>query len=417
MRACLPIMGAFVLFALVAQGIVVGQAQQPERLVADLRSPDPAVQERAVRECLLRATMGNRDPALIPPLLGVMQKTQGELRTLAASAVSWQVEAVDRTQLPNGLIETLKKGLTDPQEKVRGACRAALASLGETAVPTLLEMLDQKDASSRKAAATVLCYVAPSQGISSRVVPPLMNALKSDDQELREVASQALFHMVGALPALPDGLQALLIKSLTDPNGKVQSNSFNALRKFGRLRLAVAVELLRHEHEQVQLRGIQLLQEAAPFEGGAAVSIPLLLPLLNNSPKDDVRYQAAQAIAVEAMGLQGPAAPELITSLQKGMSDKHDTIGKWCAHGLGVIGPQAGPDLMKRLQGKDPGQQVLAAYGFAVMFSLRKVYTDAIPALEKAAQSPNKKLPRYAASALGSVNGIRPRLPGRPKQP
>lgn len=96
-----------------------------------------------------------------------------------------------------GPVEELIGRLRDPEEVVRLHAALVLGSLGEEArpaVPALLDLLTNGDVRGRRAAAWALRDLGP---VAEDAVPALLEALDDPDDQVEELAVQALSAIEG----------------------------------------------------------------------------------------------------------------------------------------------------------------------------------------------------------------------------
>ena len=138
----------------------------PVRLVADLKSPDPAKSGRARLQII---TLG--EPA-VPALAEMLRSGEPRERVLAATTL-WGMGPRARAAAGD-----LGVSLADPDPELRVAASMALESMGpaaEPAVPALVRALGDRDARVRQAAVKALASIGPA---ASAALPALTRALQ-----------------------------------------------------------------------------------------------------------------------------------------------------------------------------------------------------------------------------------------------
>ena len=98
----------------------------------------------------------------------------------------------------NLTVKELVARLQDPDELVRLHAALALGSLGEEAreaLPTLVELLHGDDVLDRRAAAWALRGLGE---VAGEAVPALLEALEDGDEQVQDLAEQALEAIQGA---------------------------------------------------------------------------------------------------------------------------------------------------------------------------------------------------------------------------
>jgi hypothetical protein len=109
--------------------------------------------------------------------------------------VRWAAARVLRYLGPEeGVIPALVRALGDEDEGVRMAAVFALGDMGPEAVPGLIQALEAEDAEVREAAATVLGEIGPE---AAEAVPALIETLDDGRPSVREAAAEALVDITG----------------------------------------------------------------------------------------------------------------------------------------------------------------------------------------------------------------------------
>lgn len=145
-----------------------------ERLIADLRSADPAVRLNAAGE--LREL---RDPKALEPLIAALEDEDAAVRFQSAAALG---EFGD----PRA-VEPLIGALKDRDKDVRWAATFALRDLGPSAVGSLTNALRHSQPGVRMSAAAALREIR-----DAKAVGPLVALLEDPDPTVRGMAASAL---------------------------------------------------------------------------------------------------------------------------------------------------------------------------------------------------------------------------------
>jgi HEAT repeat protein len=271
-------------------------------------------------------------------------------KLLASDAKARLEAAKDLEKLADGLrfsVANLRYAVEhDADPGVR--CQAALTlgnlgSLARNAIPTLIKLLDDKNADVRAAVVASIGGTAP---FSRAAIPKLIKLLKDKDVVIRRRAIRALGRFgPEAKPAVP-----VLVLALEDPDpgiaGKeasVKEYALLTLREIGPDAQEASSALMKiQEAGDVPLRGVVLgtLAKILPKDPKL---VPLFAQVLKN--QDNKRLRPSAAYAIGLLGPDGKAAvPDLIKALK--MDDFGDRdlavrtkIGIIWA--LGEIGPDA----------------------------------------------------------------------------
>jgi HEAT repeat protein len=279
-----------------------------------LSDPELSVQEAA---SAILASLA--DERVLEPLLGAFQSPDWIVRMHAARAVG-------RIKHPRS-IPSLLLLLQDSVKAVREETSSALASIGETAIPSLVEALTHPEW-------LVRLHAVESMGKtnSRKAVGPLLSALSNDaDSAVREDAIRALGEIgapeaIDALFAVLDrpGLRTLAIEALGrigdrravpilidivtgmhQPEGtrtvagcgdhwnEESVSQAAAVRALGAIGDESALSTLVAALEPTFTRA----EAAAALARFGSKAVPWLLPLLTGSPDDNVRYHVNETLS------------------------------------------------------------------------------------------------------------------------
>jgi HEAT repeat protein len=174
----------------------------------------------------------------------------------------------------------LRAMLNDPQAEVRQAAADSLDAIEAVAdLDQLLQRLQQGERRERIAAAYALERVN-----AAKIYPPLLDALKSDDPDLRLVVVKVL-----GTKRHPKTLAAL-VKMLDDPESGIQAETARVLAGFSDRRLPEYLAPLLRWEEEIALAAIETLGALAFPEGEG----PLLGALRDQ--RTVVRAKAAEML-------------------------------------------------------------------------------------------------------------------------
>lgn len=284
--------------------------------------------------------------------------------------------------------------LQDKDEGVRGGAAEALGKVGDPrAIAALKDTMAKDTAQVRRRAIGAIALIADRSGEDS-----LTESIKNvnDDKEARAQAASGLGKI-----ASPTAISTL-IEALNDDDLALRTSAVAALARAGRPKsdgpantpvLAELNRALRDRRPPVRLGAAQALQTIAVPDANAT-----LIALLQNDPgapdDPDMRDNIRSAAAL-ALGFPGnrPAVAPLIRALSDTSGDVVDAAQK----ALAAIGPAATDALIAVMQ-KGSTDALYASRALAAQGA------SALPALQKAAQSPNPVGQRWAAVALGDMN-------------
>ena len=256
----------------VVSGGVGQERTEVQQLIQRLYSTDHFVRELAAEEL---AGLGDEAAVAVPALIALLQDEDENVRRMVAYAlgklgadseeaeaaliraledpdygVRWQairaVAGFGVSAIPR-LMQVFDGFRIDPENEFSidatafSSATAALAEMGEAAIPYLRDALGQS-VNRATGAASALRLLGPG---GERAVPELVKALEHEDVELRRVAASAL----GAIGAAASELALpALIRALEDDGFLVGSEAASALARMGP-RAAEAVPALERALE------------------------------------------------------------------------------------------------------------------------------------------------------------------------
>jgi HEAT repeat protein len=295
------------------------------QLTKSLRADHPIIRAR------IAAVFGSlRDPTAVPALTEALR---AEFRTVRAAAASALGEIQDRAAMPD-LTLSLKDAepevrsaacaalgkyndagtfkaigdllFDDPQIEVRQAAVRALGSTRRTeAIPLLLDALRDSFWWYERDQATedLLAAIA---GMGPSVVPPLIEALGDHEATVRRLAATLLARLRD-----PRALEPLSI-SLYDVHPDVCKASAQALAALGEPALSVLLEALKHPEEYIRQQAVI---------GLAEMPGPHVLPEILAQLNDESRVVRAEAI--QALGRRrDPRAREALQNIAAMRGDR-----------------------------------------------------------------------------------------------
>lgn len=259
------------------------------------------------------------DLAALPELLAIIRDGEG------GGGVRERLARIGAPAVP-GLIGIMRE--TDI------SVNSVLVSIGQPAVPALIQVLEWNDGKAAAKAAWTLWKIGPS---ARPAIIPLINAIQSDNYDLRSSATEALA-VIGE-PALPELIK---VYDKSTPNGrravvqaigKMNTVSDEAL---GLLERA----LLTDDYLFVRFDAAAMLGEKG---AKARRSLPALYKSLSH------QHPRVREISTQALGKIGPVEETVVPSIVKALKDG-DTDVRWRAaqalSGLRSVGPEHAPALI-----------------------------------------------------------------------
>jgi HEAT repeat protein len=218
--------------------------------------------------------------------------------------------------------------LTDSDFRVRHETADALANLGASAVPSLIEALESGDREVRWRAAEILGRIDRE---AAAAVPALTKALQDEDAYVRRIAAYAL-GKVGrdASFAVP-----ILIAQLNDSDINLRATAAYALGKIGPNATAAVPNLVARLGDDAP----EVRRTAAYALGCMGAEAQLAVPALISSLKDaDAIARSRAATALGQIGLEAKAA---VSGLIEALQDRDRLVRQDAADALGRIGAEA----------------------------------------------------------------------------
>ncbi|MEK6235590.1 MAG: HEAT repeat domain-containing protein, partial [Planctomycetales bacterium] len=253
-----------------------------------------------------------------------------------------------------------------------------LASFGKKSVPALKKLLRSTNAPTRIHAARALGTIGEP---AADAVTSLIGLLGDKSHGPRGAASEALVS-IGAksLPPLTQALRS------TDPN--VRGYALATLGEFeGQAEAAIPrmAGLLQDENRYVRVEAAKALVKVGE------PAVPALLSALNNGSA------TVKIGACEALGDLASSGPEVLAALKTASASSSDTVRNAAFKAFGKMGPSALGTLFEMIAGPDEELQQAAAD------AVSQVGAEAVPELILRLQDAKRPQVRYwSAYALGA---------------
>ncbi len=357
-------------------------------LVTGLKDGDSNVQKGTIA-ALTNSSRGiGPKPGVVAAIVSLM-KTEGGARNNGGTVLGSQLfvkNGANAESLP--LLIAL---LQDKDEGVRGGAAAALGKIGNPgAVDPLKTAMHSDTAQVRRISVGSLALIA-APTCEDALTEAITNT--DDDSEARSQSAAGLGR-IASKSAI-----ATLIKALNDDDNNLRSSAITSLALAGRPTsegpfsepvIAVLISSLQSPIENIQLGAAKALQPLNAPQANSA----LIAALRANSV--DTRITAATALGYKD---NRAAVEPLISALR----DEAGEVNTAARDALTLIGPAANEALIRAMQ-KGGEEAYYAAQ------SLANQGSDALPALQKAAQISNPLGQKWVAVALGDMGSVE----GRP---
>jgi HEAT repeat protein len=234
--------------------------------------------------------------------------------------------------------------------------------------------------------------------VVERAVPPLIAALKDEDESVRYAAGEAIgrIGLKGAIHA--DKAIPALVETLKDKDVSVRVRAAYALRKTGVKAIPALIAALKDESESVRSHAAYALGKIRPRATAAA-------PALMNALKDKdryVRFCAAVAMSVIGQGIEGGPPQLMVTALIEAQKSEVELIRNEATYALGAVGPKASKDVT--LAAITVLISALRDMRKVAALALAKIGIKAIPALLEALKDKNEQIRSDVAYALGKLS-------------
>jgi HEAT repeat protein len=264
-------------------------------------------------------------------------------------------------------------------EELRRSAAEGLGKVGAPAVAALSALV--KDATENRDAR---CYAAFALGnighVGKDAVPALINALKDQDANVRWSAAAAL-GKIG--PAAEDAVPALS-DALKDQNGSVRSSAAAALGTIG----PAAKDTVLALNDAVNDKYTNATGALDAIL--RSTSVPELVTFLRGREYAGCRHLRAEA--AEALGRIGPAARAAVPALIDALKDPEEPERHRDPE------PSDRPAPVERAPARTVRDRAAEALG-----KIGPAAKDAVPALSRALNDPDKAVGTRAAEALGRI--------------
>lgn len=220
----------------------------------------------------------------------------------------------------------MEKLLADADETTASHALDALATLGEPAVPGLVNALKHKKL--RPHVVSILGRIGPS---AAPATPSLVALVHDEDIDTANEAVHALAKIgPGAKQAVPE-----LIKAVENPESPVHRAAIYALGKMGpdaQSAEPALLKLMKHADCKVSLLSAWALIE---IKGPSAETAAVVLPTLETDLAAPLPH--SRKGAAEVLGRLGPFAKSAVACLQKAAADEDADVRAAAAKALEAI--------------------------------------------------------------------------------
>ncbi|MFM7056117.1 MAG: HEAT repeat domain-containing protein [Planctomycetota bacterium] len=397
---------------LTALGAIGPLARESAPAVARFINSDAAFLQIAALDSLRQ--IGRVPTDQVPRIRVLVEAADPAISTAAARCLISAVDAPDAAA--ESLLQTLVKTLQQSRPDVRSESALGLMEAGPRVIPLVQPLLS----SDRWPVRIEACRILAHFNADSVGAVPALQVLMHDRVDLVvRAAAEALGEIdgdaVGSLPLLAELLErdsmALRVTALRAMGrfGPQAAGHIHQLTPFlkapspmERIAAAEALQGIGGGHEDAIAALLPVLSDphvhtaahaAAALAAQGRQAVPSLLPLLQN----DRLRNAVLEIFVE----MGPAADAALPELLRGVSDgyRNPISRRLALRAIGAMGShaaEAGPEVIALL--RNPAQRELHPAAAWVLGRIGS--SDAIPALQQAADSTDQRTQAAAAWAL-----------------
>jgi HEAT repeat protein len=294
-----------------------------------------------------------------------------------------------KTGVP-ALIEAFKDDRSDVQQ----AAMQSLQEVGADAVPALVDALSDKKVEVRRMSAQVL---APLRVSDKMVVTALAYAVKNDTDE------QVRLQCVNALQQL--GISGKLAspalkEALADTNPNVRMTAYWALQNMGENPRDGFRKALANKDDRIRINTAALM---LMVNVDANDAVPVLVAALKHE-NDEVQIQAAHALAQA-----GREAGKLLPFFKDGLKSKTARVRVQALSGLQMLNQQAGPaanEIIGALKDADGSVRLQAVHTLHNVPANAEATLTAVTAMFKEEKNAQARIaivqlvPRYQAKAM-----------------
>lgn len=403
-------------------------------MITGLKDPDSTIRWESAEDL---HRIGPAANAAVPALTTALRDSESAVRDAAARALMTTKPA------PKEVIPALVASLHAAPDRRCPMAVHVLGTLGEPAVPVLIDLLKDSDPTLRSMAREALGQIGPAAksslpalvealrlpereirecvarvvaAIGPEAVEPLIRALRDRDPKVRGGAAYALALLSEqAKPAVPALVAALAAADPADDpappserrnfRGKLAPSGYYAtLRAIGAPAVPALLERLDSPDHQSKILALTAL---GFLNDNAKAAVPRLVALLNDW---DMRLDVASAL-----GGIGPAAQAAIPTLVESLKDPDPAFRARAAETLGRIGWSllssdtvaggAVAPLTAALKDTDPGVRIAAARALS---DIGRKSSSAIPELAARLRDPSADVRMAALRAfprIGKASG------------
>jgi HEAT repeat protein len=221
----------------------------------------------------------------------------------------------------------IKKVMDGASPEVLDTVLDAVASLGEKALPRMIEALKAPEVRAR--VASIIARIGPK---AKQAVPALVEALADPEPETR---NEVLFALGSIGPGAESAVPAVA-KALGDPDMNVRYAACYALGSIGPAAKSAKAALQRNLASPDEFLAMDSAWALSRIDPGCTESAPKTVPLLVKGLEQPDAMTRLHA--VESLGRLGPLAKDAAAALKKALEDDNGDVREAAAEALKAIG-------------------------------------------------------------------------------
>jgi uncharacterized protein (TIGR02996 family) len=284
----------------------------PDEVIGALADRCPrGTWNEAVEVCYLFQELPSMPDSVVPAIRRILREGDNNVRGRMADTLR-QMAAPPAAAIPE-----LLSALADDDYHVGTAAAGALGKMGSEGPKHLAAHLAVANEGARKRASCVLSYTAP---LPAAILPALLAAAKSADDEMRRDMASAL----GNVERHPAKARAALVRLLADDSADVRFRALEGLGKFGAKARSALTDALRRLVDESSGCRVAAIEALGKMELPPETIVPHLRQALGDF------HAHVRSTAALAVGAIGAPAREALRELRALRNDPEEHV-RQCA--------------------------------------------------------------------------------------
>jgi len=297
--------------------------QQAEKLLEQLKDPDPKVRAKAAKEFGFAAQGGANTAFAVPALTEALLDVDMDVRRYVACSLRLAAEmGADMGPVVVPLMESMRTFSGDGHLFWVNAYRILgfAAKKGADTSIAVKQLTEALHFGIHSEIIEALKHAAVNEKSRDVAIDALVKVLENEIRDIRRHATDALCHAAGKGADITAAIP-LLVKSLTEANAWSTTSVLSAAaanRKSAAAAMAALVNALEDQDECVSANAANALAGAAEAEADITVAVPALINALLNT-NEETRMKASVALRYATRSLADDAkVREFEEKLQEG---------------------------------------------------------------------------------------------------